>query len=742
MNKKYYLPFMAVASAALLASCGGDDSSDSRPNSFQFSDESTAEPGEMSTAPGIFITGLDSSTRVTISGGEYAIGDGEFTSEAGRIDNQSRIRVRTQASGDFEGVREVTLTIGGVSDTYTVQTRPADISVDDIDFGEFNAALVDSEVTSNTVTISGIEIPVEASGPDTLLYSVNGSAYTNTLGTLQDGDTLSLQMMAPETYSETNDFTINIGPESFTFSVTTEALNTRRIEAEEATLLGNAAVFNNKVNVPEADGSGVEFASPIPAESISMTYWSETEGTISVTVDGEDYSSFIFNDTQTEDEMGYTGDAKVVSINKPIPLNANVRVIFNDDDTPIEIDYLEVHPQRIASITTLGRIGRNADGMRRTPSGNFVIGGSYPILEVTPEGDISELPASSQTQGGPLGLDFDSAGNLYVANWGQNNVEMFAPGQTGQLANTPDSINGPNSLAVVNDNHFVTANCGATSPGTSITRYQADGTEISVVEIEPGLDSSCIAGVTYDNEENLYASNWVTGRIFRVTPDDSVELVAQIEGAQVNHLRYHNGYIYAPGTTDGRFHIIDITQSPAVVESFGSTEQNLIIDGDIRTANFILSNSVDIGADGETVYFTDDSRLNAYFRRLEYVENVPQANEFVAEPGVPVNVTMNVTVPSNTPVDANVYVTGSFQANTWTPREEDYRLTRQENGTYSITLELEDSTYQQFKFTLGPWGFEETLADGNTSPNHTLIVDEEVTIQNYVVEGWQAIPGE
>ena len=66
-----------------------------------------------------------------------------------------------------------------------------------------------------------------------------------------------------------------------------------------------------------------------------------------------------------------------------------------------------------------------------------------------------------------------------------------------------------------------------------------------------------------------------------------------------------------------------------------------------------------------------------------------------------VGVQLQVTVPTNTPEAGPVHVVGNF--NEWDPGMADYQLTKQENGTYLITVTTFVTNETEFKFTRGSW---------------------------------------
>jgi len=77
-----------------------------------------------------------------------------------------------------------------------------------------------------------------------------------------------------------------------------------------------------------------------------------------------------------------------------------------------------------------------------------------------------------------------------------------------------------------------------------------------------------------------------------------------------------------------------------------------------------------------------------------------------------------LNVPANTPADANIYITGSF--NGWQPDAESYRLTKNTEGKYEFTFPDNVRGHIEFKFTLGSWATGELLAEGGEAPNRTF----------------------
>ncbi|KMT66943.1 hypothetical protein [Catenovulum maritimum] len=132
---KYTKLASLIILALSLSACGGasvdtdtdspttpPDKTDTTPNAFSFTDQtSVALASKIISAP-ITISGIDTKTDIEITGGEYSINNGPFTSTKGQVENNQIIRVRLTSSNDYNNATLAKLTIGGVSDNFDVTT--------------------------------------------------------------------------------------------------------------------------------------------------------------------------------------------------------------------------------------------------------------------------------------------------------------------------------------------------------------------------------------------------------------------------------------------------------------------------------------------------------------------------------------------------------------------------------------------------------------------------------------------
>jgi hypothetical protein len=100
---------------------------DTIPDAFSFTDVTDATASTQYTSDTITVAGLGvgATAAVAITGGTYSKNGGAYTSSAGTAQNGDTFSVRQTSSASNSTATDVVLTIGGVSDTYTVTTAAA-----------------------------------------------------------------------------------------------------------------------------------------------------------------------------------------------------------------------------------------------------------------------------------------------------------------------------------------------------------------------------------------------------------------------------------------------------------------------------------------------------------------------------------------------------------------------------------------------------------------------------------------
>ncbi len=201
---------------------GGGTNTDTQPNTFSFTAVTDISPSIWQAAPAVVISGINAATPVSISGGEYAINGADFTSATGSIRNGQSIIVRVMSSAEFSTAAEVTLTVGGVSATFTVTTVAEDTTPEAFSFTAATDIFPGIWQAAPAAVISGINtaIPVSISGGE---YSINGADFTSAAGSITNGQSIIVRVMSSAAFSTAVEATLTLGGVAGTFTVTTEA---------------------------------------------------------------------------------------------------------------------------------------------------------------------------------------------------------------------------------------------------------------------------------------------------------------------------------------------------------------------------------------------------------------------------------------------------------------------------------------------------------------------------------------
>ncbi|KQN11545.1 hypothetical protein ASE89_14245 [Sphingomonas sp. Leaf30] len=115
----------AAISSAVQAIDGSAPVTDTTPNAFTFTDATNAAPSTLTASNAITVSGINAASAISVSGGEYQINGGSWVTAAGTVTNGQTVKVRLTSSSAASTTSNVTLTIGGVSDTFSVTTAAA-----------------------------------------------------------------------------------------------------------------------------------------------------------------------------------------------------------------------------------------------------------------------------------------------------------------------------------------------------------------------------------------------------------------------------------------------------------------------------------------------------------------------------------------------------------------------------------------------------------------------------------------
>ncbi len=158
-------------------------------------------------------------------------------------------------------------------------------------------------------------------------------------------------------------------------------------------------------------------------------------------------------------------------------------------------------------------------GLAFDTSGNLYVAnlGNNTISKVTPGGTVSTFVPASAGLSGPLSLAFDASGNLYVGNDDTGTINEVTPsGAVSTFVPASARLSRPSCLAFDSSGNLYVG-CQGTS---TISKVTPDGTVSTFVPASAGLSDP--NGLAFDASGNLYIANTVNGTISKVTPGGTV----------------------------------------------------------------------------------------------------------------------------------------------------------------------------------------------------------------------------
>lgn len=200
---------------------------DITPNAFSFTDVTGVNLNTLTTSNTITISGIDTPTSVSVSGDgspRIRINGGAWVT-SGTITSGQSLAVRLTSANAGSTARSATVTVGSVTDNWSVTTKSiADTTPDDFNFTDVSGAVQRAFIISDTITISGIDTPtsVSVSGDGSPQVSINGGAWV-TSGTITNGQSLAVRLTSADADNTMRLATVTVGGVTDNWEVTTAA---------------------------------------------------------------------------------------------------------------------------------------------------------------------------------------------------------------------------------------------------------------------------------------------------------------------------------------------------------------------------------------------------------------------------------------------------------------------------------------------------------------------------------------
>ena len=187
---------------------------DQAPDAFTFTTKNSATAGQSFSQASSAMTGLLDPAAVSVSGGTVNV--------SSVVNGGTVTATGTAAAAGGQTVE--TVTTGGVQGTFTINTPAPAASDNSPDaFGNFNTATgseVNTVNTSNTKTITGIDVATAVSISGNGSFSIAGGSYV-TSGNITNGQTISVRLTSSGSFNTSVSTTLTVGDKTGSYTITT-----------------------------------------------------------------------------------------------------------------------------------------------------------------------------------------------------------------------------------------------------------------------------------------------------------------------------------------------------------------------------------------------------------------------------------------------------------------------------------------------------------------------------------------
>ncbi|MEL6810720.1 MAG: T9SS type A sorting domain-containing protein [Bacteroidota bacterium] len=260
-------------------------------------------------------------------------------------------------------------------------------------------------------------------------------------------------------------------------------------------------------------------------------------------------------------------------------------------------------------VTTLTPEFKGSGGLSLDDQGNLIIADFGDFLNISdPDGlpnDIWELDSDlnlnlySTGFVGASGNDFDSEDILFQSDIGASSIYKIVNGTRTFVTST--GIVNPVGLVFDSNGDFYVCNCG----NNTIRKVTPSGVS---TQFASGTDFFCPNGITIDEDDNLYVSNFSNGNIIKIDPSGTTTVLNSTPGGTTSgpsngHLEYHEPTrtLFIASHGSNKIYALRIDDPSNLITIAGTGERGNA-DGDVSVATFSRPNGVAVTQTGDSIY--------------------------------------------------------------------------------------------------------------------------------------------
>ncbi|NWF66945.1 MAG: DUF1566 domain-containing protein [Campylobacterales bacterium] len=204
-----------------------DPNKDLTPNSFNFLPKNGVDINSTVESEPVLIQGIDSYATVYAASlnANLIINGKDINSNYSLIKNGDTIRLKVIAPSTYGTKKTATLYVGGVSNIFVVSTSSVnplfDNQPNDFDFTPIEDVDIDTNVSSETITILGINMPTDVYLDEQATLIINGKVVPNST-TVNEFDTIQIIAQSSSKYLDEKIYKIQVGTLNKEFMIKTQ----------------------------------------------------------------------------------------------------------------------------------------------------------------------------------------------------------------------------------------------------------------------------------------------------------------------------------------------------------------------------------------------------------------------------------------------------------------------------------------------------------------------------------------
>jgi hypothetical protein len=241
----------------LLVAC--PENPDLIPDSFTVPPVTGAALGVDTSSAPFTVSGITAAVPISVIGGKYQINSAPFTSTSGTVSAGQTVKVSILSSVNFGTTKTASITVGGVTGTFSVITLAADTTPDAFSFAAVTGAALSTVGVSAPITVAGVNTDAPISISSGGEYSIDSTTdFVSTSGTVKNTQVVRVRATSSNAFNTPVNVTLTIGGVNATFTITTLAEDTTPETFSFTPVTGaelNASATSNTVTITGINSS-------------------------------------------------------------------------------------------------------------------------------------------------------------------------------------------------------------------------------------------------------------------------------------------------------------------------------------------------------------------------------------------------------------------------------------------------------------------------------------------------------